>query len=300
MASDELTAADHMQSVSPTRGNELHGKQLPAVKAPGSRPSIATASASHGTARGASELDPARILICPRAQPARTTRYRAKIDSISPQSRRHSFESEPECFLGVSLENRNFEPPRFQALLEWVCRRYRRCKILVGDSIHRLTLQARTSLPADQALHNALMLGQKFIHENDAIVAQYRALSQIEFTTCAEIQSSDCYATHHSSISAYFQDSPAFRASVEGFGVRYHRHDWDSLSPSDRELRLRMSSDYFLEEFAIFACLVERGVKVMVYPGSFSTLAEIADCRFPGVSKELESLCVASLHFKKR
>jgi tRNA-dependent cyclodipeptide synthase len=71
-----------------------------------------------------------------------TTRYRTKIDFVSPQNRRDTFELEYECFLGVSLENRNFEPARFHSLLEWVSRRFSKCKILIGDSIHRLTLES--------------------------------------------------------------------------------------------------------------------------------------------------------------
>jgi hypothetical protein len=61
-----------------------------------------------------------------------------------------------------------------------------------------------------------------------------------------------------------------------------------------------MSSRYFLEEFAIFACLQQQGIPVMVYPGSFSTLSEIARGEHPGAPKELQSLVVVSLHLKGR
>jgi len=228
------------------------------------------------------------------------TRYRARIDFVSPQNRRDNFELEQQCFLGVSLENRNFEPARFRSLLEWVSNRFPKCMILVGDSIHRLTLESRVCVPPHEAQKMALRLGQDFIDENRNVIASFRSTTHFEFVTCHELQQTHEYEAHHRLISEYFLRSPAFRESVESFGLRYHRSDWDRLSESDRRHRLNNSSRYFIEEFAIFACLVERGIKVMVYPGSFSTLAEIADHQFPGVSDELESLCVVSLNFKRR
>jgi tRNA-dependent cyclodipeptide synthase len=229
-----------------------------------------------------------------------TTRYRARVDFVSPASRRDTFELEEECFLGVSLENRNFERARFQSLLEWISRRFQKCTILVGDSIHRLTLESRASHSPQEARSKAQRLGKDFMEDNRELVASYRPTTRFEFVTCHDIQQTQEYATHHREISAYFLRSPAFRESIESFGLRYHRNDWDALSVADRQYRLRYSSSYFLEEFSIFACLVKRGIKVMVYPGSFSTLAEIADHKFHGVSEALESLCVVSLNFKRR
>ena len=228
------------------------------------------------------------------------TRYKARIDFVSPQSRRDSFQLEQQCFLGVSLENRNFQPARFHSQLEWISRRFPKCIILVGDSIHRLTLESRSGLPAKEAFRRALQLGNEFVQENRNIVASYRSTTHFEFITCHEIQQTHEYETHHRGLADYFLNSPTFRASVERFGFRYHRNDWDTLTEAEKNDRLRNSSNYFIEELAIFACLVKRGVTLMVYPGSFNTLAEIADHQFPGISKELESLCVVSLDFKGR
>jgi tRNA-dependent cyclodipeptide synthase len=207
---------------------------------------------------------------------------------------------ERECFLGVSLENRNFETSRFRSLIEWVSRRFSKCTILVGDSIHRLTLESCSRMSAPEARDRALRLGHDFMVDNREIIDTYQSIAQFEFITCQEIQQTAEYLSHHRALMDYFHRSPAFRESVENFGLRYHRNGWDILNKEEREYRLNNSSKYFIEEFAIFACLVNRGIKVMVYPGSFSTLADIADNKFPGVSEELESLCVVSLHFKKR
>lgn len=228
------------------------------------------------------------------------TRYRARIDFISPKSRQRDFNLTKQCFLGVSLENRNFEPARFHSLLEWISRRFTKCTILVGDSIHRITLESCSCMMEQDAFRKALQLGRDFIKDNIELIASYQKTTEFDFLTCHDIQKTQEYLSHYNAIYDYFIRCPEFRKSVESFGLKYHMNDWKNLTDADREYRLNKSSSYFIEEFSIFSCLVNLGFNVMVYPGSFSTLAEISDNQFPGVSKELESLCVVSLNFKKR
>jgi tRNA-dependent cyclodipeptide synthase len=230
-----------------------------------------------------------------------TTPYRAKTARVSPQNRRKSFQLERQCFVGVSLKNRNFEPLRFQAVLKWVTLRFPKCKIVVGDNIHRITLEICAGMPPHEATPAALDLGRTFIEENRALVNSYCNRTQFEFVTYNEIQLSPRYTQFHQQMQTYFDTVPAFKASLEECGRHFHRRDWDKLSPEDRAYRLRRSCDYFLEEFAVFACLVKEGQSVMVYPGGvFSTFSEIATRLFPGVLAELEALSFVSLYFKKR
>jgi hypothetical protein len=97
-----------------------------------------------------------------------------------------------------------------------------------------------------------------------------------------------------------FESQPEFRKSVENFSRIYHDRREEKLDPGEYEWRVNRSSHYFLEEFAIFCCLRQRGFRVMVYPGSFSTLAEVAEGGHPGVPAELSDITVVSLHLKGR
>jgi len=103
-----------------------------------------------------------------------STGYRAKVDFVSPQNRRDTFELEYECFLGVSLGNRNFEPVRFHSLLEWVSRRFSKCKILVGDSIHRLTLESCSGMSAHEAHDRALISRSRGLNSSLAMKSSRR------------------------------------------------------------------------------------------------------------------------------
>ncbi len=231
---------------------------------------------------------------------ANASRYKAKIDAVSPDSRRTTFEREHgECFLGVSLENSNFVRPKLAAILEWISRRFPRCTVLIGDGIHRITLETTRQLPPAAARDEALRLGRMFVDQEQHVFAGFPA-TRFTFMNCSEVQTWDRYLHYLDQLHALFERDLAFRTSVEGFGRSYHSKHSHGISEEDRARRIARSSEYFLEEFAIFSCLRERGLGVMVYPGSFSTLSEIAAGHYPDAPAPLRDLVVVSLHMRGR
>ncbi|QEU97084.1 tRNA-dependent cyclodipeptide synthase [Streptomyces kanamyceticus] len=236
----------------------------------------------------------------PRIAPTRRTRYKAEIASVSPESSRNTFERRDTCFLGVSLENSNFTTAKLTSMVKWISRRFDRCTVLVGDSIHRLTLQSTQGMAPECARERALALGRRFVEDAGQVFDEYRESTDFTFLNCNDVQKREEYAQFHNKLLAFFDENEEFRSSVESFGRAYHRKRAEGVSADDLEKRIRMSSDYFLEEFAVFACLKEQGLPVMVYPGSFSTLSEIAKGQHPGAPEELRDLVVVSLHLKGR
>jgi len=230
----------------------------------------------------------------------RTTRYKAKTAHVAPSVNRLTFEEAGTCFLGVSLENSSFSRDKFEAMLDWASCRFPSCTILIGDSIHRITLASSRGCDPDAALPDALNMGRRFIQENDDLVMAYRDRTLFTYETCGGIQATPDYRCFHDGIRRCFQEIPAFRESVRATGRYFHRHSWDDFGDAERELRLQSSCDYLLEEFAVFACLQARGIPVMVYPGSLSTLAEISEGHHPGICPELRGLTVVELRIKRR
>ncbi|VEE49298.1 tRNA-dependent cyclodipeptide synthase [Pseudomonas fluorescens] len=165
-------------------------------------------------------------------------RYKAKIAFVSPHTRRNSFEDEPKCFLGVSLENRNFTPNRFHSMVEWAARRFEKCSILIGDHIHRITLQSTRDMPEEDARREAVRLGDAFMEESRLIVDAYRHATDFQYITCSEIQASTECKDFYSSLRNYFLEHSGFRDSVEKFGRNYHRHNWEKLSEEQQRHRL--------------------------------------------------------------
>ncbi|MEV7601229.1 tRNA-dependent cyclodipeptide synthase [Kitasatospora sp. NPDC089797] len=228
------------------------------------------------------------------------TRYKAKIASVSPTTSRTTFEEHDSCFLGVSLENSNFTPAKLSGMVEWISRRFSRCTVLIGDSIHRLTLESTRGMAPDEALDHALELGRQFAKNERSVFDEYRDATDFTYLNCSDVQDGSDFTEFHDELRTFFDKDEAFRSSVELFGRSYHRKHSSGISEAELENRIRMSSDYFLEEFAIFSCLKQYGLPVMVYPGSFSTLSEIAMGEHPGAPDELRDLIVVSLHLKGR
>lgn len=242
---------------------------------------------------------PERTLLQPAPPPLRPPAYKAKVDRVSPPSRRTTFERYDSCFLGVSLENDSFTTAKLGGIVQWIARRFSRCTVLVGDSIHRISLATTRGMSPDVALAEALRLGDEFVETQRPVFDAWS--SETTFTTlrCSEVATWPDYAEFRRRLDDLFETDPCFRASVEAFGLGYHAKRW---SGPDDELRrrVRASCTYFLEEFAVFASLRRRGLAVMVYPGSFSTLAEIANGSHPGAPAELRDLTVVSLNLRGR
>ncbi|EWC64439.1 hypothetical protein UO65_0046 [Actinokineospora spheciospongiae] len=240
------------------------------------------------------------MVVDPALSEVRATRYKAKVESVSPKANRTAFEDADECFLGVSLENDSFDVPKLEGIVEWISRRFRRCTVLVGDSIHRLTLSATAALSPEPALARALELGREFIADRQPVFDLFSDRTDFTVVTCAEVRWWADHDGFHRRLRSQFAEDPVFRASVESFGRRYHSRGATDLDGQELAKRVAISSEYFLEEFAVFCCLRARGLSVMVYPGSFSSLAEVAEGAHPDAPRELRDLTVVSLQLKGR
>lgn len=232
----------------------------------------------------------------------RPTRYRAKIAAVVPDRLRTEFENCSRCFLGVSLENANFTRAKVEGMAEWISRRFAECTVLVGDSIHRITLETVRGIEPTAALVEATRLGENFIAEMADAFTPYSDLTAFSFETCASIQTTHSYANAFAQVRAEFATNAHFRSSVEAFGKKYHSKPQRAPGVFVETLRanVQRSTDYFLEEFSIFSCLRERGISVMVYPGEFSTLSEIVSGAYPAIYPLFADMTVVSLQLKGR
>ncbi|MFE2147224.1 tRNA-dependent cyclodipeptide synthase [Streptomyces sp. NPDC059456] len=230
----------------------------------------------------------------------RRTRYRTAVQSVSPAARQDTFDGHEACFLGVSLDNSSFSPGRFESMVKWVSRHYGRCTVLIGDSIHRLTLASTRGMDPDRALEHALDLGRRFMDAQQPVLDAHRASTEFTFVTCSEVQATEEYEEFHYALRTLFVKDEAFRASVESFGRAYHAKHSSTVSAAELQQRIDTSSAYFLEEFAVFCCVTRRDLPVMVYPGQFVTLDEISAGLHPQAPDELRDLTLVALRVQGR
>jgi tRNA-dependent cyclodipeptide synthase len=210
--------------------------------------------------------------------PSSLCRYRAKVSSCYPAKARDILSEEKSCFLGVSLENRSFSDGKFNEMIKWISRRAERCVVLVGDRIHRKTLQIRLGLSEDNALAAALELGRDFRERAAHLLQLSNNGCAYRIVLCSEIQSSDLYDKYFQVVRDRFSVCETFNETVRNFSGSYidKRAQLDNAMTQEKQVML--SCEYFLEELAIFACLKKFGYPVMIYPGSFTTLQIIPRC----------------------
>nr|VFK00597.1 MAG: tRNA-dependent cyclodipeptide synthase [Candidatus Kentron sp. LFY] len=144
-----------------------------------------------------------------------SNRYKAKVDRVSPQSKRHAFERLDSCFLGVSLQNRNFVRPKLAGIVQWIGRRFPYCTVLVADTVHRITLEVTQGLAPEVALIEALALGREFVDRERRVFDRWSEQTQFSFVTCDEIQQRPAYGGYHRDLVHLFETDIPFSESVE-------------------------------------------------------------------------------------
>nr|VFK65759.1 MAG: tRNA-dependent cyclodipeptide synthase [Candidatus Kentron sp. UNK]VFK71558.1 MAG: tRNA-dependent cyclodipeptide synthase [Candidatus Kentron sp. UNK] len=150
-----------------------------------------------------------------------SNRYKAKVDRVSPHSKRHAFERFDSCFLGVSLQNRNFVRPKLAGVVQWIGRRFPHCTVLIGDTIHRITLEVTQGLVPEVALEEALALGREFIERERRVFERWSGQTEFSFVTCGEIQQRPAYGGYHRHLVRLFETDIPFNESVESFSYAH-------------------------------------------------------------------------------
>jgi hypothetical protein len=108
------------------------------------------------------------------------------------------------------------------------------------------------------------------------------------------------YLRYRAAIHSHFWQNLSFRALVQEFSKSFARRKAESATNDNASSPWAEQHLYFVEEAAKFACLVDRGYSLLIYPGSLRAFHDIAEGRYPGLPEALIRLRWLSLHFKKR
>jgi tRNA-dependent cyclodipeptide synthase len=222
-------------------------------------------------------------------------RYKAKLRYASPVSAKKSINNYRKCILGFSMENPSFERTKVEAMVGWINKRFEHCLVVIGDSIHRNTLQINHDIGEEEATQQAHRMAQNVAEEYRDIFERSCNACHFEYVFCSEVQKKAEYQNYHDQLWALVDKNQHFAKSVRKFAEYFVKR-----RNVDLEEYFRLSSTYLLEELAIFTCLVKQGWPVFVYPGTFGILKEIADGEHPNVPDELQSLVNIGLELKVR
>ena len=242
-------------------------------------------------------------LFKPRLNNLHMSSFRAGVAAVVPASAAKTWEQKQSCFIGVSLDNANFEGPRLDAVLRWSGKHFRKVCILVADSIHRITLQiADPTLSEQGARVKALAAGRRFVESNEAFFQGKKYACSFEFVYCSNLEDRAAFLPFRDDLRKLFVEHERFHRSVESFAEGFVAKKFDGGDAAVTAARVAMSIDYFLEELALCACLAQsRTWPVLVYPGSLSVFTDMIEDGFDSkleVVALLRTLISLSLNLK--
>ncbi len=226
-------------------------------------------------------------------------RYRVLVSAVSPESARQELKNYESCILGLSLENESFSTAKLVAITDWISKHFKKCTVMIGDSLHRITLQTDQGLQENKALNKALLLGREYIDRESLVFERHADTCSFDIVLSSEIQKWDDYVEYYEKIQHLFGQGEKFANSVKSFAKTFILRRFKQNS-EDFNRCVEMSCRYLLEEFAIFACLAQSGLSVMVYPGYLAIFEEIAEGQHPDVPDCLQKIIHVSLHLRRR
>lgn len=192
-------------------------------------------------------------------------RYKTEVSRVFPCERRSNFHQLESCFLGISLSNHHFTPLKLEAVLKWISKRFDSCSLLVGDSIHRLNLARQSSDSEQECLEQALAMGREYIEQAEEIISRLNLPTSFQFVRCSEVQRTDLYKDYYQSLKELYNTDLDFRNSVISSAIQFQKVEPKSFEQAEECPQIQSSIQYFLEEFAIFACLYDQNLPVMLY-----------------------------------
>lgn len=246
------------------------------------------------------ETEPPSAQLLPEPLHAGKDGYRALVNRAAPARIRSSLDGLDLCMLGVSLGGGNasaFHGARLEAVVRWMASRARRCSVLVGDSLARISLQVRGGMDPETAEREARVLGQRYAAETEALFRHYSSEAvSFEFKFGTEYAKHPCFETYLDNVWALYRNDAAFQQLVHGFADKYLERTARSIGEARVNLRWQLlAREYLIEEIALLACLAKDGWTTLVYPGSIDSIIEIAEGRYPALPEPLKDLGFASL-----
>ncbi len=207
-----------------------------------------------------------------------------------------------KCVFAISLGSKNFvDRERVEACIKWISENFQTCLVLVGDSVHRLTVEVREGIKGDEAYLKAIRTAEKFVNENSFLFEEYSESCEFEIIMISEIAKRSDFNIYYEELQSLYQKNESFQSLVNFFAHKYLNRGEEVVAEQLGELRQKsLATTYLLEESALFTCLVKEGWLVFVYPGSIKTFEEISEGLHPEVPLPLKQMIWASLRFKKR
>lgn len=215
--------------------------------------------------------------------------------TTTPKSARLHMNSFDRCLYGVSVGSTNKPIEEILTGYRWAQANFKRCSILLGDSLYRFTLQIQQGCNSQEAVQLALKSGSAIAEKLISFLPRLP-----EIIRCGDVLANPRFEEYHNEIQKLYQNNTVFKSSIENdantFVSRQASKDRLALTKSQS---LDLAISYLIEEIAIYGCLAEQGWLVDVYLGKeLPTLSKIITGDIVGTTDHLSKRVNISLRIK--
>ena len=198
------------------------------------------------------------------------------------------------CILAINLDSDKFTSEKIELMSNWVETKFKRCLVLIADSLYELSLQMlNPKLDKQQASLLSASKSQKIVQ---ALSDKFQFKKQCNFETVLSsvVQKYSDYEEYRKNLELIYKKESNFKSSVEKFSEGFLHSKQIPWS----EKSLKMTCNYVLEDLAIIACISQRGYKALVYPGYLPLFIEIVNGEHPQLISQLQELIYYEINVK--
>lgn len=200
-----------------------------------------------------------------------------------------------KCLYGVSVGAVNKHIEDILEGYRWAQANFRRCCILLGDSLYRFTVQIQRGISSEEAGRVALFSGKKLAEQ---MVSRLPRIPEI--IRCSDVLANPRFSEYLHETQTLHDRNSALRDSLEDDAQIFVRRQAQKgrLAVSVEDA-VELAVSYLIEEVAIYGCLAEQGWIVDIYLGEeLPTLSKIISGDIPGVTGPLSRRINVSLRAK--
>jgi len=226
-----------------------------------------------------------------------------KVGTVDPKHvKKRLFTDYKSCMFGISMGNARMEDAKLEACIRWIGENFSHCKLVLGDSIYRHTLRATKSVDKDEALSLALQMGSDFMTKYSPMIERYSDICKFEWEPMSKVEQHSNFESYHDTYKKLYQENEEFQILVNESSGKYlsGAFDMDALSLKEKEEKILITVQYFLEESAIFSCLCDEDKNVLIYPGTIKPLQIISSGQIDGVPQAIHKLIQIRINLKKK
>jgi tRNA-dependent cyclodipeptide synthase len=209
---------------------------------------------------------------------------------ITPKISEQELFSYKKCYMGISLANPVFQGKTLEVLISWMIDRFEMSLVVVGDYLWRFNEQIFSGVDSAQAEKSAKALGDAFIEKTNELFNKLTD-EKVNLTRWASHLSTAEFLRSKKELDLLFESDSDFRSSVErdAFSFVKRQAKQNKKFTVETERAIELSSQYLLEEIAVFSALSEQGWHVELYPGpELRVLVDIAKGKYQHIPKGLK------------